>query len=78
MVRSFAESIFSREESSCPPFSIAGKQLGHEDERDLFPEALRLIAEPRPAVVQLESVPMCARTQQMVGVCVKVSPKQLG
>ncbi|PYU15556.1 MAG: DNA (cytosine-5-)-methyltransferase, partial [Acidobacteria bacterium] len=32
----------------CPPFSIAGKQLGHDDERDLFPEALRLIAESRP------------------------------
>jgi len=41
----------------CPPFSIAGKQLGHHDERDLFPEALRLIAESRPAVVQLENVP---------------------
>jgi len=27
----------------CPPFSVAGKQLGKEDERDLFPEALRLI-----------------------------------
>src|SRR5688572_10955071 len=24
----------------CPPFSIAGKQLGSEDDRDLFPEAL--------------------------------------
>ena len=23
----------------CPPFSIAGKQLGNDDERDLFPEA---------------------------------------
>jgi hypothetical protein len=44
----------------------------------LFPEALRLIAESRPAVVQLESVPMCAPTEQMVGVCGKVSPKQLG
>src|SRR5260370_12519503 len=41
----------------CPPFSIAGKQLGHEDERDLFPEALRLIAQSKPAVVQLENVP---------------------
>jgi DNA (cytosine-5)-methyltransferase 1 len=28
----------------CPPFSIAGKQLGADDERDLFPHALRLMA----------------------------------
>jgi DNA (cytosine-5)-methyltransferase 1 len=41
----------------CPPFSIAGKQLGHDDERDLFPEALRLIAESKPKAVQLENVP---------------------
>ncbi|HLK05862.1 MAG TPA: DNA cytosine methyltransferase [Candidatus Acidoferrum sp.] len=41
----------------CPPFSIAGKQLGHDDERDLFPEALRLIAESKPTAVQLENVP---------------------
>src|SRR5689334_11399751 len=33
----------------CPPFSIAGKQLGADDERDLFPEALRLIRESNPA-----------------------------
>lgn len=40
----------------CPPFSIAGKQLGQEDERDLFPEALRLIGEARPRAVLLENV----------------------
>lgn len=40
----------------CPPFSIAGKQLGTEDDRDLFPEALRLIRESRPAAVMLENV----------------------
>jgi len=40
----------------CPPFSIAGKQLGPDDERDLFPEALRLIDETRPAAVLLENV----------------------
>lgn len=40
----------------CPPFSIAGKQLGAQDERDLFPEALRLVDESRPRAVLLENV----------------------
>lgn len=40
----------------CPPFSIAGKQLGEDDERDLFPEALRLVAEAQPKAVMLENV----------------------
>lgn len=40
----------------CPPFSVAGKQLGKSDERDLFPEALRLIQEIYPRAVMLENV----------------------
>ena len=40
----------------CPPFSKAGKQLGVDDERDLFPEALRLVDECRPKAVMLENV----------------------
>jgi DNA (cytosine-5)-methyltransferase 1 len=40
----------------CPPFSIAGKQLGADDERDLFPQALRLVQEIEPAAVMLENV----------------------
>lgn len=40
----------------CPPFSVAGKQLGKEDERDLFPEAIRLIKEIQPRAVMLENV----------------------
>jgi DNA (cytosine-5)-methyltransferase 1 len=40
----------------CPPFSIAGKQLGQEDDRDLFPQALRLVAEISPRAVLLENV----------------------
>jgi DNA (cytosine-5)-methyltransferase 1 len=40
----------------CPPFSKAGKQLGKDDERDLFPQALRLVDEIRPKVVMLENV----------------------
>lgn len=40
----------------CPPFSKAGKQLGSTDERDLFPEAIRLVDECRPKAVMLENV----------------------
>lgn len=40
----------------CPPFSVAGKQLGKDDERDLFPTALKLIDEIRPRAVMLENV----------------------
>ena len=40
----------------CPPFSKAGKQLGANDERDLFPTALRLIDECQPKAVMLENV----------------------
>ena len=40
----------------CPPFSIAGQQLGENDERDLFPTALRLAEECDPKVVMLENV----------------------
>jgi DNA (cytosine-5)-methyltransferase 1 len=40
----------------CPPFSLAGKQLGREDERDLFPAAIDLAAEIRPRAVMIENV----------------------
>lgn len=40
----------------CPPFSVAGKQLGSSDERDLFPEAIRLISEINPRAIMLENV----------------------
>lgn len=40
----------------CPPFSIAGKQLGEKDERNLFPAALRLIDEIRPRAIMIENV----------------------
>lgn len=40
----------------CPPFSKAGKQLGADDERNLFPEAIRLVDECRPKAVMLENV----------------------
>lgn len=40
----------------CPPFSVASKQLGKADERDLFPEAIRLVEEMKPRAVMLENV----------------------
>lgn len=40
----------------CPPFSKAGKQLGANDERDMFPQALRLVRECQPKAVMLENV----------------------
>lgn len=40
----------------CPPFSIAGKQLGQFDDRDLFPEAIRIIKECNPKAILLENV----------------------
>jgi DNA (cytosine-5)-methyltransferase 1 len=40
----------------CPPFSVAGKQLGANDERNLFPAALRLVDETRPKCIMIENV----------------------
>ncbi|BFV58237.1 DNA cytosine methyltransferase [Kitasatospora sp. CMC57] len=40
----------------CPPFSLAGRQLGAADDRDLFPEVLRLMAQIRPRVLLIENV----------------------
>jgi DNA (cytosine-5)-methyltransferase 1 len=40
----------------CPPFSVAGKQLGENDERNLFPAAIRLVDEIRPRAVMIENV----------------------
>ena len=38
----------------CPPFSVAGKQLGTNDERNLFPAMIRLVDEIRPRAVMIE------------------------
>lgn len=40
----------------CPPFSIAGKQLGEFDDRDLFPEVIRLVKECEPKAILIENV----------------------
>jgi len=40
----------------CPPFSVAGKQLGSSDDRDLFPEMIRLAYEIEPRAILIENV----------------------
>jgi DNA (cytosine-5)-methyltransferase 1 len=40
----------------CPPFSIAGKQLGEKDERNLFNVGVNLVEEIQPTAVMFENV----------------------
>lgn len=40
----------------CPPFSVAGKQLGERDERNLFNDAIDIIDAARPRAVMIENV----------------------
>jgi transcriptional regulator with XRE-family HTH domain len=40
----------------CPPFSIAGKQLGPDDERDLFPAMLKIVKAAQPRAILIENV----------------------
>ena len=41
----------------CQPFSVAGKQRGEADERNLWPETIRVIREVGPRFAFLENVP---------------------
>jgi len=40
----------------CQPFSIGGKHLGHEDERNMFPQTINVIRTVRPKAVLIENV----------------------
>jgi DNA (cytosine-5)-methyltransferase 1 len=41
----------------CQPFSVAGQQDGKDDERNLWPETIRIIREVEPRYAILENVP---------------------
>lgn len=40
----------------CQPFSLGGKHRAHEDERDLWPQAVRVVRETRPRAFIFENV----------------------
>jgi DNA (cytosine-5)-methyltransferase 1 len=40
----------------CQPFSIGGKHRGHEDHRDMWPEAVRAVRETMPSAFLFENV----------------------
>ena len=40
----------------CQPFSLGGKQGGHRDARDMWPEAVRVIRETKPRAFIFENV----------------------
>jgi len=41
----------------CQPFSLAGKQLAENDDRNMWPETARIVCEVQPRFVLLENVP---------------------
>jgi len=45
----------------CTPWSVAGKRRGTDDERNLWPDTLRIIREVGPSIVFLENVPPLVR-----------------
>ena len=61
-VRAFDYSVFAEGMDlvaggpPCQPFSLGGKHRGHEDERDMFPEAVRAVRELKPKAFMVENV----------------------
>ena len=46
----------------CQPFSLGGKHRAHDDVRDMFPEAIRVVREARPRAFIFENVKGLTRT----------------
>lgn len=53
----------------CQPFSVAGKQLGTSDDRDLWPAFFRLIEECRPEFIFGEQVENAVRHNWLDRIC---------
>lgn len=60
-VREFSYSEFGQVDlvsggPPCQPFSLGGRHRGHNDNRDMFPEAIRAVRETRPKAILIENV----------------------
>ncbi|GLW98201.1 cytosine-specific methyltransferase [Microtetraspora sp. NBRC 16547] len=47
----------------CTPYTVAGHQIGEEDDRDLFPEVIRLAEALSPRAIMIENVDNLLRKQ---------------
>lgn len=45
----------------CQPFSVAGKQLGLDDDRWLWPHVARVVREVGPEIIFMENVPLLSK-----------------
>lgn len=63
----------------CPPFSRAGDNLAGDDERDLFPDAIRVVSECKPRAVFFENVKGLATTHDdYLNGAIRVPLRELG
>lgn len=62
----------------CQPFSVAGKQLGIADPRNMWPDTIRCIREIRPRYVLLENVPGLKSGQKSASKFNGLSVRSLG
>ncbi|MCS3399945.1 DNA cytosine methyltransferase [Burkholderia thailandensis] len=49
----------------CQPFSVAGNQMAHQDERDMLPEFVRAVREIKPRLLLMENVAGLTTTRNL-------------
>lgn len=61
----------------CQPFSVAGRRRGADDERNMWPDTIRIIGEVRPRYALLENVAGLLTARQKVTLMVLEKVRQL-